>query len=285
MKPTIGFIGAGRVATALAIRLHEMGYRITGVYSRTLESAEKLARLLANAGLQSSDDYPQADILFLTVPDDEIAAVAETLAQQLANAGLQPDENIRAVVHCSGVYDSTILGVLHKDAGSFHPLYPFREGTTLTGSEEMLIAIEASNLWLESALVEMAKAIGGQPVILKTGQKATYHTAAVIASNYLVTLFDVSLQLMTQAGVPQNIAQEALYQLMQGNLNNLRSLAPETALTGPIARGDVATLRKHLVALSGTPYEALYRELGRHTANLTTAHREAIVDLFTSKDS
>lgn len=279
MKPTIGFIGAGRVATALAIRLHEMGYRITGISSRTLESTEKLARQLGM--LHPSEIYPQADILFLTVPDDEISLAAEKLARQLD----KPSENIRAVVHCSGVHDSTLLRVLHKDVGSFHPLYPFREGTTLTGSEEMLIAIEASNLWLESALVEMAKAIGGQPVILKTGQKATYHTAAVIASNYLVTLFDVSLQLMTQAGVPQNIAQEALYQLMQGNLNNLRSLAPETALTGPIARGDVATLRKHLVVLSGTPYEALYRELGRHTANLTTAHHEAIVDLFTSKDS
>ncbi len=273
MKPSLGFIGAGRAASALAVRFYEIGYPISGIYSRTGESAQKLAALVHTDALTV---FPKADILIIAVPDDAISYVAG----QLVNAATVQS---RAVIHLSGVHDSRLLQSLHTEQtqiGSLHPLYPFRENTHLNGTEEMFIAIEASNHWLEATLVHMATDIGGKPAILKSGQKATYHAAAVIASNYLVTLFAVSLRLMLQAGIPPELAQPALTQLMQGNLNNLSHLLPEQALTGPIVRGDVATIRQHLVALSTTPYEKLYRELGRLTAELAPAHTTSVMNLF-----
>lgn len=279
MKPTLAFIGAGRVASALAIRLHELHYVVTGVFSLRHDSAVRLA---GQVGATAVETYPQADIVFLAVPDDVIAEVAA----QLVLSDLQLT---RAVVHLSGVHDLQALKMLHTvEIGSFHPLFPFREGTRLKGVEGMLVGIEASQEWLRKALVEMAGALGGNPVVLHEGKKALYHTAAVMASNYLVTLFDVSWRLMTETGVPPMLAREALATLMQGNLDNLREVSPEQALTGPIARGDTATVQKHLVALSGRLEETLYRELGRGTVGLapglTPDQRRDLLKLLEIKD-
>lgn len=279
MKPTLAFIGAGRVASALAIRLHELHYVVTGVFSLRRDSAFRLA---GQVGAAATATYPQADIVFLAVPDDVIAEVVA----QLALSDLQLT---RAVIHLSGVHDLQVLSMLQTvEIGSFHPMFPFREGTRLTGAEGMLVGIEASQGWLRNTLVEMADALGGKPVVLHEGKKTLYHTAAVMASNYLVTLFDVSWRLMTETGVPPALAREALVTLMQGNLDNLREVSPEQALTGPIARGDTATVQKHLVALSGRLEETLYRELGRGTVGLapglTPDQRRDLLKLLEIKD-
>lgn len=279
MAFTLGFVGAGRVATALAVYFHVRGYPITGIYSRRFESAAALAQQVDAAALHVP---PQADIVFLAVPDDDLVEVA---------ARMRALEATRAVVHVSGVHDLQVLnGLLSRvEVGSFHPLYPFRLGTRLDGTEGLLVGIEASAAWLETTLTELAQTLGGRPVVLSAGKKALYHAAAAVASNYLVTLFDVSLQMMIKAGVPLDTAQEALYQLMQGNLNNLRSLPPERALTGPIARGDAATLKKHLEALAGLPEKTLYRMLGTRTVelapDLTPARRHDLLKLLNDKDS
>ncbi len=276
---TLGFVGAGRVATALGVYFHARGYPITGIYSRGFESAAALAQLVDAPALHVP---PQADLVFLAVPDDALVEVAAQME------GLQAT---RAVVHVSGVHDLQVLDGLRGqvDVGSFHPLYPFRQGTRLNGTEGMLIGIEASADWLRTALIELAQEMGGRPVVLSAGKKALYHAAAAIASNYVVTLFDVSLQMMIQAGVPAETAREALYQLMQGNLNNLRVLPSERALTGPIARGDTATLKKHLDALAGLPEADVYRVLGARTVglapDLTPAQRHDLLKLFKHKDS
>jgi predicted short-subunit dehydrogenase-like oxidoreductase (DUF2520 family) len=148
----------------------------------------------------------------------------------------------------------------------------------------MLIGIEAETPALAETLISLAQALGGRPALLKTGEKAKYHAAAVIASNYLVTLFALALDLLGRAGVPPDLAREALPPLMAGNLENLATLPPAQALTGPIARGDVETLQKHLTALADTPYGAVYRTLGQLTValapHLEDNTRQALLDLL-----
>lgn len=274
MLPTLAFIGAGRIAAALAVRLHEVGYPIIGITSRRHESAQVLADRI---GAKAAVTPFAADLIFIAVSDDALAEVVHRLAKE-------PPQG--AVAHTSGVHSLEVLAALTpRPVGSFHPMYPFREGTRLQGSEGMLVGIEATTPQLADQLFAIARAIGGQPVLLKTGEKVRYHAAAAIASNYLVTLFDASLTLMTQAGVPQADARRALLKLMQGNLDNLSQLSPAQALTGPIARGDQITIEQHLTALQNTPYAGLYRELGRLTVqiapNLDPSKRAALLKTLT----
>jgi len=271
MSLKLGFIGAGRAATALAWRFHALGYPISGVSSRQPEKARALAIPLGAA----YDIFPPpGDLLFVAVPDGAMMGVAHSLAE----AGVSVP-----VVHLSGVHGLEALAPLPL-RGSFHPMYPFREGTRLRGDEKMLIGIEAETPALAETLINLAQALGGRPALLKTGEKAKYHAAAVIASNYLVTLFALALDLLGQAGVPPDLAREALPPLMAGNLENLATLPPAQALTGPIARGDVETLQKHLTALADTPYGAVYRTLGQLTValapHLEDNTRQALLDLL-----
>jgi len=259
MLSRLAFIGAGRLGTALALRLHQLGYPITGIYSRTTTAAQRLA---AQVNAPALSTFPDADIVFLTVPDDAIRGIATALAQNPLGG---------AVVHTSGVHSLEALHPL-ANIGSFHPVYPFTEGTRLTGKEAMLIGIEAASPTLQAQLVALGTALGGHPALIKAGQKARYHAAAVFASNYLVTLFQISMNLMQEAGIAPDLARPALANIMQGNINNLRQLDPAQALTGPIARGDLETINKHLAVLGSNDYAKIYREL----AQLTAAYAPAL---------
>jgi predicted short-subunit dehydrogenase-like oxidoreductase (DUF2520 family) len=275
MRPSLAFIGAGRLGQALAKRFFALGYPITGIHSQSPARAQALALTVDS---QVTPSYPQADVLFLTVPDGQISLVAQRLAQQQRNC---------TAIHCSGVHGLEALAPLHK-IGSFHPLYPFREGSTLQGDEGMLIAIEAGDDSLAQQLMDLGQALGGRPALLRGGMKAQYHAAAAIASNYLVTLFSISLGLMHDAGIPLEIARAAIAQLMQGNIDNLRQIDPSEALTGPIARGDLHTIALHILALSPHDYTNLYCELGRQTVklapNLDHTTRQQLLALLNPKD-
>lgn len=252
---TLGFIGAGRVATALAIRWYSLGYPVTGIMSKHKDTAESLARLVAAPAVTTP---PQADILFLAVSDDALPDVAASLSGAKLSG---------AVVHTSGVHSVDIFGDGFP-TGSFHPMYVFRGGTRLRGDEKMLVGIEASSPVLQGQLMELAGALGGQPALIQAGvqHKVLYHAGAVIASNYLVTLYAMSHNLLVdKVGIPSDLARDALLNIMAGVLENLRVLPPSEALTGPIARNDQTTIQKHLSALESTPYEAVYRELGQQT--------------------
>jgi len=149
-------------------------------------------------------------------------------------------------------------------------MYPFRAGTRFQGDEQILFGIEASDTALETQLIDLARHLDGTPAILNPGSKTQYHAAAVMASNYLVVLFAASLNLLQSAGVPAPQAQAALNRLMQGNVDNLRTLLPDQALTGPIARGDIATVERHLQALEESDYQNLYRVLGEAAVQIAS---------------
>lgn len=285
----IGFIGAGTVGTALAITLSKRGYPVVAVYSHTLASAQKLAGQVK--GCQSKESgqgvIEAADLIFVTTPDD---AIAPAVAQYRWRAG-------KSVVHCSGAASLDILQPARQagaNVGAFHPLQTFASiAQAIANIPGSTFGIEADSNLIET-LKTMATALGGHWVELKAGDKVLYHAAAVIACNYFVTLVKMATDLWQEFGVSAPEATKALLPLIQGTVNNLKQVGLPNCLTGPIARGDMGTLQKHLEALEKHPdlsgLVSTYKELGVQTipvslakGKITQQRAEEMRSLFTGK--
>ncbi len=258
----LGFIGAGTVGTALALRLTEKGYPVVAVSSRTGISAEKLAQSIpgCRAMKNNQDVADAADLVFITTPDDVIGKVASELKWREG----------QSVVHCSGADSTETLQPARKSGarvGGFHPLQTF------ASVKQAIENLPGSTFALESeeplltTLKEMATALDGHWIELKASDKVVYHAAAVIACNYLVTLVKLSTDLWQTFGVPREEATRALLPLLKGTLHNIETVGIPKCLTGPVARGDIGTVNKHLNALQKAAPDVLstYRELGLKT--------------------
>jgi predicted short-subunit dehydrogenase-like oxidoreductase (DUF2520 family) len=264
----LGFIGAGTVGTALAIRLSSKGYQIAAVSSRSQTSARKLADAISGcyASNNNQDVADASELVFVTTPDDAIASV---VSQIQWHAG-------QSVVHCSGADSTDILEPAKKSGaqiGVFHPLQTFASVKqaieNMPGSTFVLEAEEP----LLNTLKDMATALDGRWVELKASDKVVYHAAAVIACNYLVTLVKLATDLWQTFNIPPNQATQALLPLLRGTIHNIETISIPQCLTGPIARGDTGTIKKHLNALQKTSPTLLsiYRELGLQTIPIALA--------------
>jgi predicted short-subunit dehydrogenase-like oxidoreductase (DUF2520 family) len=258
----IGFIGAGKVGTALAVQLNGKGYPIVAVASRTLASSQKLADTVpsckAYEKVQQIADI--ADLIFITTPDDAIEPVAAKIKWHKGNL----------VVHCSGAGSLDILESAKQtgaQVGAIHPLQSF------ANVEQAIKNIPGSTFAIEGdgpivdLLTEIAEALDGKAIKLGAGNKVLYHAAAVMACNYLVTLMKLSTDIWQGFGVDSNEAIQALAPLVQGTVNNLINIGLPNSLTGPIARGDTGTIQKHIDAFKEKSPELLkmYCELGLQT--------------------
>ena len=264
----IGFIGAGTVGIALATLLNQKGYPVAAVSSRTRTSAERLARMVK--GCRTCEDNQEvadiADLIFITTPDDMIPQIAAEVAWRQE----------QSVVHCNGA-DSTIILQPARKAGArtgvIHPLQTF------AGVKEAVDNLPGSTFALEAeepllgTLKDMVAILGGKWIELSAGEKALYHVAAVIASNYLVTLVKMSTDLWQKFNIPPAQAIEALLPLLRGTVNNLEKVGLPGCLTGPIARGDAGTVKKHIAILQkeAPALLAAYCELGRQTVPIALA--------------
>jgi len=264
----LGFIGTGTVGTALARALARAGYPVVALASRSPRRRDALAASLdsARAAETAQEVVDAADLVFLTVPDDTIAEVA---------ASISWPEN-HAAVHCSGVASVDLLGsaiAQGATAGVFHPLQSFANAkqaeANMPGSA---FGIEATSDDLLAILEEMAVLLGGTALII-SGDKAVYHASAVIASNYLVALLDVASGLWEHLGLTKADGLSALMALVRGTVDNLGAVGLPNALTGPIARGDVGTIERHLAALAEVAPDLLpvYKELARRTIPIARA--------------
>ena len=264
----IGFIGAGTVGTALAVRLSEKGYPVVAVASRTRASAERLAGMLNNCQVYDSRQTvaDMAELVFITTPDDAINPVT-------AQINWHRGQN---VVHCSGADSLDILEPATKAGalpGAFHPLQTFANiAYAIENIPGSTFALEAEEPLL-SNLKEMALALAGRWIELKPGDKVLYHTAAVFACNYVITLAKLATDLWKTFGISTTEATQALLPLLRGTINNLNNIGLPQCLTGPVARGDVGTIKKHLAALKATAPALLpsYRELGLQTIPIALA--------------
>lgn len=264
----IGFIGAGTVGTALAIKLNEQGYTVTAVNSRTRASADKFAQSISNCVVCDTKQAvaEMSDIVFITTPDVAIPSVVSEIEWRPG----------QAVVHCSGA-DSTEVLILAKNmgaaTGAFHPLQTFASVKhALENLPGTTFAIESEGE-LKTTLKKLAVALKGDAIELKAEDKVIYHAAAVMACNYLVTLVKLADDLWQTFDIPREQATKALLPLIRGTLNNIDNVGIPQALTGPIARGDTGTVRKHLIALKKEAPDVLstYCELGLQTIPVAQA--------------
>jgi predicted short-subunit dehydrogenase-like oxidoreductase (DUF2520 family) len=273
MKPrTFAIIGCGKVGITLAWHLAHIGYVPDGFASRRSASAHAAAEN-AGGGRVCRDPWEaaaDADAVFITTPDATIGSVAECLAER---KGVKRGA---VVLHCSGALSSDIIaGVRHCGAhvGSLHPLQSFAAPTFPQNPFRGIIMAGEGD---DKALA-LAREItsGFQAVFLKieTEHKTLYHAAAVMASNYLVTLLAASTQLLEGSGIAPEETLNVLLPLVRGTLNNIEKRGVAGALTGPIARGDVDTVGTHCRKIGQSLPDMLpfYQLLGRYTLPLATA--------------
>ena len=264
----VGFIGAGTVGTALAIRLSQQGYSVVAISSRSITSASKLANMVS--GCQVYHDFQSiadiADFVFITTPDNAITSIASQINWHHG----------QYVVHCSGADSTDILEPARNhgaDVGVFHPLQTFASvEQAIDNIPGSTFALEANEPLL-SILGKMATDLDGHWITLKAEDKVLYHASAVIACNYLVTLVKLATDLWQSFHIPPGKAIHALLPLLRGTINNIETVGIPKCLTGPIARGDIGTVKKHLSALKNTAPDVLpaYRELGLQTIPLALA--------------
>lgn len=265
---TLGFIGAGTTGTALAVRLTQCGYRVVAVSSRSLTSAERLAARISGCETCSAaqEVADRAQFVFITTPDDAISKVASEVRWHSG----------QSVVHCSGAHSVDILESAKQQSarvGCFHPLQTFASvDQAIENIPGSTFAIEAEEPLL-TTLKDMALSLEGDWVVLKAGDKVLYHAAAVFTCNYLVTLVKLATDLWQIFGVSSAQASKALMPLLRGTLSNIENVGLPNCLTGPIARGDMGTIKRHLEALEkqAPAFLNTYKELGLQTIPIALA--------------
>jgi predicted short-subunit dehydrogenase-like oxidoreductase (DUF2520 family) len=271
--PSVFIMGAGVVGTALAARLVRAGIPVTGLHGRQAERIDAAGAISGVADVaRSTGEIPQimseSEVVIIAVRDDRMPEVAERLARE----GRLRREQI--LLHTSGVNPArSILAAAlpHVCAvGTLHPLVSFADArVALEGREQIAFGIEGDGL-ARAMAKRIVQALGARAVFLEAENLALYHAGAVMASNYVVALADTAQSLLVKAGVPADQALPILIPLLTSVVQNLAHLGLPGALTGPVARGDVASVERHIAALEVRAPEvvALYRLLGRDALRL-----------------
>ncbi len=271
-KQAIGIAGAGRLGQALGRLLRDAGEPVAAIASRHPERAAAGADFIGGVQAATYQRLPRlAGRILIAVSDEAVAEVAAILAE----AGMEGG----AALHTCGVHGTEVLAPLAARAVSCGAMHPLQ---TVPTPEQGLRALRgiAFGLTAEGAAAAWARRIvailGGEAISIPPSARPLYHAAAVMASNYLVGLADAAVGLMELAGVASGAALRALAPLIEASCRNAIELGPAQALTGPIVRGDCATLAAHLRGLHRAPesVRALYRAAGLHT--LEVARRRGL---------
>ena len=250
MQPSreIAILGPGRVGTAVGVLAHQAGWRIVSIGARNSEAASQATSRISTqtrpCGL--AEAAGSCTFVLLTVSDDAI----ETVCRQLVEASALKRGAV--IAHCSGALPSGILAPARDVCGcaiaSIHPLQTF---PTVEAATQSLPG--TSWFW------------------------ELYHVAAVLACNYLTALMETSLTAAEAASIERDAFWPAVFPLIRATLENIGNLGTVKALTGPIARGDVATISRHLEAIARhqPSLTEVYKSLGKWTVGLSTSKGSA----------
>lgn len=277
-KPSIAFVGAGALASALAVLLHERGYRITDVVSRSGVSARKLARKVGAKGSKLGAHAIVADVLWLAVPDAEVADCAARVAESKSKA--------RFALHSSGALSSRLLAPLAAcgaKLASAHPMMTFVAGKP-PSLDGVWWALEGERSAVRTARA-IASELGSETFEIKADHKALYHAFGAMLSPMLVSELTAASALGLAAGVPRAKLYGVMRPIVERTLANLFANGGAAAFSGPLRRGDVATVEKHITALQKSKRERdVYLALAKYAAStLPTKKKQAIIRLLDEK--
>lgn len=271
----LSIIGGGHVGKTLG-RLWRAGdiFEIRDVMCRTPESATRATAFIgAGRAVAAYADLQAADVYMITTSDDGIAPSCAALAQ----TGLLQADSV--VFHCSGARQSRELAdarAAGAAVASIHPIRSFASPETVAADfSGTYCGVEGDPRAL--AILERAfAAIGARFVAIDAERKILYHAAAVFASNYLPTLLATAQQAYAAAGIAPDTALDMMERLVRECVDNVFRLGPAKALSGPIARGDTATVEKQQNAVSAwnEEYGRLYAQFAELTTGLAATRAQ-----------
>ena len=246
-NPGIGFIGAGVLGKGLALALVDKGYRVVGVHSRSASSAQWVAdrvpgcRVLPNA--QELADA--ADLVFITTPDSVIGQVAAAVSWRTG----------QGVAHCSGADSTEILNAASDQGAATSAFHPFQTFAGLSDPADATARLAgvtfavAGNGWPFEFLRHLAGELGGLAVSISDTDRPLYHAAGVIACGHLLALLYSAVEIWQVLGFSQEQAVGSLYPICHATLDAMAKDGVSASATGPIYRGDIATVRAHFEAI------------------------------------
>lgn len=250
-KPRITIIGAGNLANILAESLHAAGYMIDRIVARerpeSLLHARRLAARVGAIAVTSQKAQISAGVVWFCVPDGAIRQAAEAIQGST-------DWNGKVALHSSGALASDELSQLRRRGAavaSAHPLMTFVHGSkpTLAG---VPFAIEGDRKAAQTART-VVKNLGGAPYSIRGEDKAAYHAWGTLASPLFTALLATSEQVAAIAGVNRNSARKRMLPMLKQTLANYEALGAEVTFSGPIVRGDVETVKRHVGVLQKIP--------------------------------
>ena len=267
----VGFIGAGKVGFSLGRYFADNGIELTGYYSRTAESARKAAEFTGSEFYSQPDGLISAsDAVFLTVPDGAIKETYLSLTKYKLTG--------KQLCHCSGAMSATEafpdISAYGALASSIHPLFPVsskEESYKELGNAFFCIEGDCADEW--SGILSR---MGNSVRIITSGIKRRYHAACSVASNLVCGLMQESVQMLEQCGFTADEALAALEPLAMSNIRRIFAVGPTAALTGPIERNDVSTVKKHIACIDDKTGSELYKAVSRKLADMAQErHKES----------
>lgn len=253
MSQRLVFIGAGNLATRLAIELKNKGYLIQQVYSRSESSAVLLSQKLQTYYTTSPENIsPDADIYFVALKD----SVIEQVLSQVTFAN-------KLVVHCSGSLPLSVLEKYSKNTGVFYPLQTFSKHQSVD-FKRIPVFVEASSTENENILMQLAVKISDEVGLLNSEKRLFLHIAAVFACNFVNHFYTIASDLLES----KNISFKVLHPLIQETVLKVMNMKPQNAQTGPAMRFDQNVISAHLNALGSFPeFRELYRSISESIHN------------------
>lgn len=241
----IGFVGAGKVGFTLGRYMSERNVCVSGYYSRCKESARQASLFTHTKYYETLEEIiASSDALFLTVPDGAIEDVWNSIKRYSLTG--------KFICHCSGAMSSAVFSEIDQMGAfgySIHPLFAVH--SKLQSYQEISQAyftIEGSECYLDF-WKEFFENLGNPVRLIRAEQKVLYHSAAVFASNLVTGLFETGVNLLMACGFDRESGEAALKPLFLHNSQSVASVGAKDALTGPVERGDLKTIQKHLNVL------------------------------------
>jgi predicted short-subunit dehydrogenase-like oxidoreductase (DUF2520 family) len=270
----IGFIGAGNAGVSLGRFFKEQGLLISGFYSRSYDSSQFGAKETSSAVFDSLDETAaESDIIIASVPDDAIIDIST----RLFRTGEITKDHL--LIHLSGVLDSGVFSEFEKigcGCYSLHPIMSFPDRLVSSSAIKKGWFTYEGNGKSSNVLNAMLEFAGINSRMIKRSDKILYHAGACILSNYLVTLLNSGFDILRAIGWEEDGSKEVFIPLVEATLENFKKKG-SSALSGPVARGDISTVEKHISALKPLDENLLdlYKTLGKMTAIIAEKNSSA----------
>ena len=288
------------MGTALGVALQRAKHQIEVVISKKPPSARRAAKLIGagavalaesdrnNATPATVNRLADSDVLLISTPDDALEAVAARLTGIIRRANRESGNTPRVALHTSGAVSSEVLAPLRAlgySVGSVHPLVSIADAADAQDRfPDAHFCVEGDRAAVRIAR-SLVKDLGGHSFTISSEAKPLYHAAATVSSGHVTALFDLAVEMLEECGLTRRRAQRILAPLLMSTAANLSAKSPAEALTGPFARGDIATVGKHLAALRSKKMKEaadLYSAVGLRAARLaetTKRNRRSLKDI------